>query len=238
MKKTTFFPFLMVITLSVSTYGQSRPKVNGSGKVVTQEREAGYFNAVKVSTAIDLILTQGNSESITVEADDNLHEYIVTEIKNNTLHIYTEANIRDAREMNVYVTMKDIEEISATSAGDVVGKSVITSDALHLSTSSAGDIHLEVDVQKLSCRITSAGDMTLSGTTDELEANLSSAGDLNAYDLTSRTASISASSSGDAHITVTEKLRARASSAGNITFKGDPAEVDGHASSAGHIHKF
>jgi len=238
MKKATFLLFLMAILLSVSTYGQSRPKVTGSGNVVTQERESTYFNSVKVSTAIDLILTQGNSESITVEADDNLHEYIITEIKNNTLHIYTEANIRDARKMNVYVTMKDIEEISATSAGDVVGKSVINSDELYLSTSSAGDIDLEVNVQKLTCKITSAGDMTLSGKTDELEANLSSAGDLNAFDLTSRMARVSASSSGDANITVTEKLWARASSAGDISFRGDPPEVDGHASSAGRIHKY
>jgi len=217
----------MVIALSASTYGQARPKVNGSGNVVTQEREAAYFNAVKVSTAIDLILTQGSSESITVEADDNLHEYIITEIKNNILHIYTEANIRDARKMNVYVTMKDIEEISATSAGDVVGKSVINSDELYLSTSSAGDIDLEVKVQKLTCKISSAGGMTLSGTTDELEADLSSAGDLNAFDLTSHIARVSASSSGDANITVTEKLWARASSAGDISFRGDPPEVDG-----------
>ncbi len=238
MKKTSFLLFLMIIALSVSTYGQSRPKVNGSGNVVTQDREAGYFNAVKVSTAIDLILTQGSSESIRVEADDNLHEYIITEIKNNTLHIYTDANIRNAREMNVYVTMKDIEEISATSAGDVIGKSVINSDELLLSTSSAGDIDLEVDVQKLTCRISSAGCMNLSGTTDELDASLSSAGDLNAFDLTSRTASVTTSSSGDANITVTEKLWARASSAGDISFKGDPSEVDGHTSSAGRIHKY
>ena len=203
MKKTSFLLFLMIIALSVNTYGQTKPKIHGSGNVVKQSREAGYFNAVKVSTAIDLILTQGNSESITVEADDNLHEHIITEIKNNTLRIYTEANIQEAREMNVYVTMKDIEKISATSAGDVVGESVINSDELYLSTSSAGDIDLEVNARKLTCNISSAGDMTLPGTTDELEAHLSSAGDLNAYDLTSRTARISASSSGEISVGTT-----------------------------------
>lgn len=238
MKKATSLLFLIVIAATISIYGQARPKVNGSGNVVNQEREAAYFNSVKVSTAIDLILTQGNDETITVEADDNLQEYIITEIKNNTLHIYTDANIQKAREMNVYVTMKDIEEISATSAGDVIGKTVIKSDELHLSTSSAGDISLEVNVQKLICRISSAGDMTLSGTTNELEASLSSAGDLKAFDLTARIAQVTASSSGDANVTVTEKLWARASSAGDITFKGDPPEVDGHSSSAGSIHKF
>jgi len=237
MKKATLISFLIVMALSVSVYGQSKPKVKGSGNVVTKERKAGYFNSVKVSTAIDLILTQGGSESIKVEADDNLHEYIITEIKDNTLRIYIDANLREAKEMNVYVTMKDIEKISATSAGDVIGKTVIKSDELVLSISSAGDIKLDVDVHKLRCRISSAGDMTLTGSTDELFADLSSAGDLNAFELTARVADVSSSSAGNAKITVTEKLHARASSAGDIYYKGNPPEVDGHTSSVGGIHR-
>ena len=237
MKKATLFSFLIVMALSVSVYGQSKPKIKGSGNVVTKERKAGYFNSVKVSTAIDLILTQGGSESIKVEADDNLHEYIITEIKDNTLRIYIDANLREVKEMNVYVTMKDIEKISATSAGDVIGKTVIKSDELYLSTSSAGDIKLDIQVQRLKCKISSAGDMTLTGSTDELDANLSSAGDLNAFELTARVAEVSASSSGNAKVNVKEKLWARASSAGDIYFKGNPPEVDAHSSSAGGIHR-
>jgi len=237
MKKATSIFLLLLLAISVSVYGQTRPKVKGSGNVVTKERKATYFNKVKVSTAIDLILTQGNGESITVEADDNLHEYIMTEIKDNTLKIYLEASVREVKEMNVYVTMKDIEKVAATSAGDVVAKTVIKSDELTLVTSSAGDIKLDVDVQKLECKISSAGDITLTGNTDELEANLSSAGDLNAFELTARVAKVSVSSSGDADITVKEKLWARASSAGDITFKGNPPEVDAHSSSAGNINR-
>jgi len=119
----------------------------------------------------------------------------------------------------------------------VVAKTVIKSDELTLVTSSAGDIKLDVDVQKLECKISSAGDITLTGNTDELEANLSSAGDLNAFELTARVAKVSVSSSGDADITVKEKLWARASSAGDITFKGNPPEVDAHSSSAGNINR-
>jgi hypothetical protein len=70
-----------------------------------------------------------------------------------------------------------------------------------------------------------------------LEADLSSAGDLNAYNLKTREADISVSSAGDADVYVTEKLTARASSAGDINYKGDPKYIDAHASSAGGIHR-
>jgi hypothetical protein len=36
---------------------------------------------------------------------------------------------------------------------------------------------------------------------------------------------------------VSEKITARASSAGNITYRGDPKYVDVHSSSAGSIHR-
>ena len=50
-------------------------------------------------------------------------------------------------------------------------------------------------------------------------------------------ADISASSAGDADINVSEKITARASSAGDINYKGNPNYVDAHSSSAGGVHK-
>jgi len=237
MKPSNFISLILVIALTTSVNGQFRPRVTGSGKVVSEKRTAEYFNAVKVSSGIDVFLTQGQNESITVEADDNLHEYIKTEITGNTLKVYSEANIRKAEAKKVHVTMKDIEKISASSAGDVFGETLIRSDDLYLKVSSAGDMDLEVEVKSLKCSLSSSGDINVAGVADELEADLSSAGDLKAFDLKTRIADVSTSSAGDAKINVTEKLRARASSAGDIHYKGNPKQVDAHSSSAGSIKK-
>jgi putative autotransporter adhesin-like protein len=113
----------------------------------------------------------------------------------------------------------------------------VKSDRIDLSASSAGDIKLEIYAKEIEINISSSGDMTLSGETDVLKVDLSSAGDLNAYDLVAREANISVSSAGDADINVSEKLTARASSAGDINYKGNPKYVDSHSSSAGSIHK-
>jgi hypothetical protein len=133
--------------------------------------------------------------------------------------------------------MKDIKSVRTTSAGDVIGECPVNSERLELSASSAGDIKLEVHAKTINIDISSSGDMTLTGETDLLRADLSSAGDLNAYDLKSREADISVSSAGDADIYVSERITARASSAGDINYKGDPKYVDVHSSSAGGIHK-
>jgi hypothetical protein len=138
---------------------------------------------------------------------------------------------------NVYVTMKNIELLKTTSAGDIIGQTPIKTDDLELSASSAGDIKLEAYVKNLKVDISSSGSVTISGEGDSLNADLSSAGDLNAYDFKVRDADVSASSAGDADIFVTEKLTARASSAGDINYNGDPKYIDAHSSSAGGVHK-
>jgi hypothetical protein len=228
---------IAVLAISISADCQSHQTVHGNHNVTRSERNVGSFTGIKASSGVDVYLKQGDSQTVTVEADENLHEYIITEVKGGILHVYTEANIRDAEKERVYVTMKEIRSVMTSSAGDIVGESPVRSEELELSASSAGDIKLEIYAKEVEVDISSSGDMTLSGETDNLKADLSSAGDLNAYDLKAREADISVSSAGDADINFSEKIIARASSAGDINYKGDPKYVDVHTSSAGGIHK-
>lgn len=228
---------IIILSISICTHAQFRKTVTGNNKVVTKERKTEYFAGLKVSTGIDVYLKQGNNEAISVEADENLHEYILTDVKDGVLHIYSEVNIRYAEKKRVYVTMKEVKSIRTSSAGDVTGETPVKSDRLILSASSAGNIKLEVNAKEIDLDISSSGDITLSGEADILDAQLSSAGDLNAFNLKVREADVSASSAGDADINVSEKITARASSAGDINYQGNPKYVDAHSSSAGGVHR-
>jgi hypothetical protein len=238
MKNLKFFLIIILtIGITVCADGQIRRTVYGNNHVVKKEREAGKFTGLRVSSGIDVYLRQTGNESIAVEADENLHEYIITEIKDGILHVYTEANIREAEMKKVYVTMKDINSLKTTSAGDIIGETSIKTDNLELSASSAGDIKLEVYAKEIEANISSSGDVTITGEADILNADLSSAGDLNAFGLEVREADVSASSAGDADINVSERLKARASSAGDVNYRGNPKYLDAHSSSAGGVHR-
>ncbi|MDX9725018.1 MAG: head GIN domain-containing protein [Bacteroidales bacterium] len=226
---------LLVFGITFCAEGQIRRTVSGNNNVVRKDREAGNFTGLRVSSGIDVYLKQGGNETISVEADENLHEYIITEIRDGVLHVYSEVNIRDAEMKRVYVTMNDIRSLKTSSAGDIIGETPVKSDNLELSATSAGDIKLEVFARLIEADISSSGDVTLTGEADELDASLSSAGDLNAFGLEVREADVSASSAGDASINVSERLKARASSAGDINYRGNPKYLDAHSSSAGSI---
>ena len=228
---------IIILAVSSCVNGQFWKSVTGHGHVVSKERKTDSFTGIKVSSGIDVYLKQGDNVTVTVEADENLHEYILTEVRGGVLNVYTEYNIRDAERKRVYVTMKEINSVKTTSAGDVFGETPISTDRLELTASSAGNIKLETHAKNIDIDISSSGDISLSGETDMLKADLSSAGDLKAYDLKAREADVSVSSAGDADINVSERISARASSAGDINYKGDPKYVDAHSSSAGGIHR-
>jgi hypothetical protein len=234
--------FILIIGLSLSIIacvdGQFYKSVRGNGNVTTEERSVSEFDALRVSTGIDVYLKQGDNISVKVEADENLHEYIETEVRGSVLHVYTNnISIRQAERKRVYVTMKEIKSLQSTSAGDIVGETAITAEDIEIGASSSGDITLELHADNVEVNISSAGSIRLTGEANMMEADLSSAGDLSASEFRVKEADVNVSSAGDADINVSESLKARASSAGDIKYSGNPKYVDAHASSAGGVHQ-
>jgi uncharacterized protein YxeA len=229
---------ILILCLGVTACvdAQFRKTVRGDGEIVKKERTASSFDGIRVSTGIDVYLKQGDSESITVEADENLHEYIMTEVRDGVLHVYTDVNIREAKMKRVYVTMKEVRSLKTSSAGDIIGETPIKGENFEIGASSAGDIKIEIYGKVVEVDISSSGNVKLSGEAETLNADLSSAGDLEAYGFKVKEADVNVSSAGDAQLNVSEKLVARASSAGDISYQGNPKFVDARASSAGGIH--
>lgn len=239
MKTRAFFlvSLCLMVGLTACDYWLMTDTIYGNGNVVSEIRKVRGFDGIKVSSGIDVYVKQGEGENLKVEADENLHEVIRTEVKNRTLYIYTEENIRRAKAKRVYVLYKELNRIKISSSGDLEGVNTLKTDNLEISLSSAGDLDLDVEARDIYLSISSSGDARISGRADYLKASLSSAGDLDAYGLKVNRCRITVSSAGNAKIHVTEELDASASSAGDIYYQGDPAIKNLRSSSAGGIHR-
>ena len=211
--------------------------ITGNGNVVRQTRDLPEFTGIKVSSGIDVILTQGTPQRIEVEADENLQEWILTDVTGNVLNVHTDKSIRLAKTKKVYVTCANLDQIEISSAGDVTAETPFKTDNLRIEMSSAGDLKLDVEANEISITISSAGNAYLKGKTGALRADLSSAGDLNAFDLEAKKGDVSVSSAGSARVYVTEEASFRSSSAGDIDYKGDPKITEINTSSAGSVNK-
>ena len=79
-RKTFICTALIVLFVAPTTLAQwKNKKVKGNGTVTTKTVATGTYDIVKAVGPMDFVLERGAEGSITVIADDNLHEYIVIE---------------------------------------------------------------------------------------------------------------------------------------------------------------
>ena len=236
-KLNTIFLLTLLLALMSGCVVNIQDSISGNGHVTKQKRDVTEFTGIKVGSGIDVYLTQGEPQSVEVEADENLLDWIRTEVNGNVLQVYTDKNIRMARTKKVMITCKTLDRIDISSAGDVNGTNKFTLDKLDIQMSSAGDLKLELEANEIDISISSAGNVNLKGKTKILKADLSSAGDLNAFDLEATEGDISVSSAGNARVFVTGEASFRSSSAGDIDYRGEPKIREIHTSSAGSVNK-
>jgi hypothetical protein len=238
MKKSAFLLIIVALILNSCIIDGWDNGISGNGHVEEESRDVSGFSGVHVSTGIDVFISEGNGFDVKVEADENLLEVILTELNGDMLVIKTDrVNIRSAKSKKVYVTLPKLKELKISSAGDCKGMTPFNCENLNISISSAGDLKLDVEADRIDINISSSGDATLTGRTGVLDANLSSAGDLHAFDLIAETVSVDVSSAGDARVHASEEISMNASSAGNIYYKGGAEVVHSRSSSAGDIIK-
>jgi hypothetical protein len=237
MKKVLFLCAVIPIFLGSCVITGWDTGISGNGNVVEETRDVSGFTGVHVSSGIDVFLSEGDRFEVRVEADENLMDVIETEVRGNMLEVGTDrVTIHRARSKKVYVTLPELKELKISSAGDCEGQNMFHCGELRLGISSAGDLSLEVEADRINLDISSSGDATIGGRTGHLEASLSSAGDLNAWDLEARVVDVSVSSAGNAHVFATAEITMNASSAGNIYYHGGARVVHSQSSSAGSIH--
>lgn len=210
-------------------------------QVVREDRKVSSYDGVKVSTGIEVYIRQGSSQSVTVEADEDDIEDLMTEVKGGILNIYFENKSSfwnwDQRSGKVFVTVTEIKLITSSSGSDVIGETVLVSDYLEVESSSGSDLKLHVKVKTLKAESSSGSDMELSGEAEFFEASSSSGSDLEAIDLTARKAKLRASSGSDLSANVTEDIEADASSGSDITYSGRPQYVNIDESSGGDVSR-
>ncbi len=227
--------FLFLFTFSINTtFAKSSDK--------TEIRDVKNFNAIKVSSGIDLYLTMGETEEVKIVADGDMIDKIITEVKDGTLNIYMKNNswfncsVRGSRK--AYVTIKELQAISASSGADVRSENTLQGENLSVNASSGSDVYIDVFYKNFEIDVSSGADARLSGKVKRLNAEASSGSDIKAEELKSQICKAHASSGSDIIVTVADELYAHASSGGDIRYYGDPQIRDIEESSGGDvIHK-
>ena len=205
----------------------------------SETRTVSSFKGIKTGEAIDVYLKKGDKESVRVEVSGDDLGNVITEVVGSYLKIHRRESSffsKDA-DIKVYVTYVAIDRIYASSAANVFSEGVIKADIFEVHASSAADVEISVEANKVIAHASSAADIIIEGKAKEIKANASSSGDIDAYRLEVESAEASASSAGGIKLWVSQALSASASSGGSVRYRGNPARSNTNSSSGGSVKK-
>ncbi len=240
MKKLAALSLVALFTISCSA--QWGKRVSGNGDMVTIERSTGDYDAVAVSGWFDVDLVNGNEGNLTLKGESNLLEHIITEVKNGKLVIKVEKgyNLKPSswkEGIRISVPVESINAVSLSGSGDIVGKKTIETNHFEASMSGSGDITLDLEASSINTSMSGSGDITLKGSTTNFDATISGSGDIKAYELEADNVEATVSGSADIRVTANQRLKARVSGSGDISYKGNPEKIDTKTSGSGDITK-
>jgi hypothetical protein len=226
----------------------------GSERMKTEQRSVSGIDGVSLATTGELFIDVGNTESLRIEAEDNLISRIQTDVRSGILNIQTEApgNLFFTQPVRYYLTVKRLNSISISSNGDIQAPD-LKSDRFSINVSSSGNLRMgNLSTDALVVNISSSGDVTMGvlkagsivvsinssgnlaiggGEVRRQNIVINSSGEYKAQNLASEEADIVLNSSGDAAIRVRDRLSATLNSSSELSYWGNPSvNINKHSS--------
>ena len=200
-------------------------QVQGSGRIVKQVRQVGNFNGLSLGLPGHLELRIGNSEGITIEADDNLLPLVETVVEGGTLKIRpTKRNLNLRSEsIRVVVQARSIELLALGGAGSI-DADPLRGRKLDVDLGGSGTIRLKgVESDTMAVSLGGSGDLQAArGTVGKLTVSIGGSGDVDLGKVQTNSASVTIAGSGEATVWPRNELSATIAGSGDVNYYGDP----------------
>ncbi len=190
--------------------------VEGSGKMVTEERQVAAFDRIESDGPLDVDIRIGSPQKVTLTIDDNLAPLVSTEVHGNKLKIEIKKACRSDTPAKVEIVVPSLAGVASYGSGDIT-----------LGALAGGAFQYE---------IFGSGDLKADGKVEKLDVSIAGSGDVNAQDLQAGAVKVRIMGSGDAVVLAKESLDASIMGSGDVTCFGNPPRVEKHTFGSGEIN--
>ena len=211
---------------------------SSDGTIQTRTDEVSGFDQIEINTFGEFIITQGDEESLKIEAPQDYLRYITSEVEGNTLVIGTRRGFIGGPIHHVAytLTVKDLEEVSLTGAAAIKIYALDT-DQFEIDLTGAGSIEIDdLSAESLDVNLTSAGAIVIAGEVDSQEVSISGIGSYEAGDLRSDDVEILLTGAGSAVVWAEESLDVNITGVGSVAYFGDNPNVNQNVSGLGSVN--
>jgi hypothetical protein len=215
--------------------------IKSTGKTIHQVRSVPTFTTIHLEDNINLVLTNGNSGTITVEAGENLQKKIITKSEGGHLFINNENKCNWVRSykklIKVYIGVTQLNDIFHTGYGDISTEGVLNKNSLIIHNYSNGNIHLNMNSEKLWIDMDKLSSFTIEGRADTVNALTYHMSKLNTENLQCHAFFLNSKSESDAKIRTDNILNVTFENKGNVYYSGNPVNISQHGSGNGKLIK-
>jgi hypothetical protein len=260
MKTRYILLFIVVILISLDSCLDFNNCITSNGIPLTVRRRTEMFNKIENSTSIDVVFKRSDSTSVTIKADENIIDYIITETYKNTLEIKirNDYNCLDLKESPlITVTSPNLESVSVTGSGNLIADNIsgsgtvvrmtgsgdisvntLTSPFLYASITGSGNINIDnCHTEDSEIMLSGSGNISMSGEGDDCKLSVTGSGRVFNEKMLLRAATVSISGSGNSFINISTSLNAIITGSGNIYLKGNPA-ISQNITGSGRIIRY
>ncbi len=234
-KITAFVVTILVIIFAASCNFRT---IKGSGNVSSEVRHVSGFSGVDVSSALEVVYTEGPEYRLEVVADDNLISYIKTEVHGNKLRIGVREgkSFKKVTKTEVHITAPSLTDIELSGASRFEAVNTIHGTNLKTRLSGASSVVCSVELSSLQGDLSGASTLTVAGGTTNANLSASGASSYKTGGLTTEKAIIDFSGASTGEIKVLSTLVANLSGASRLHYSGNPS-VSSNTSGGSTIQK-
>ncbi len=129
----------------------------------TEKRNVSGFTGINAASTFDVTVTKGNTESLTIEAEDNIMPYVRSDVRDGVLYLYLDNNkeVKNVKTLKASVVMKNLDKVSLSGACKLSSKDLFTSDQFQGDCSGVSRLSLILKTDHLSLNSSGACDIDL-----------------------------------------------------------------------------
>jgi hypothetical protein len=237
MKK--IFTLLLAITASALLISLSSCNCkHGSGHLITEVRNIGNFSSIDIAGGYRVVVKQDSTvSSVTLTADDNLMQYIKTDIDGERLKIHSTHRICSSGQYLITIRTKNLSYFKASGAIEVASEGKITAKDIEFNLSGATKITLDLNADNVKTECSGLTELNLTGQAKTHNVNMSGSGTLNALNFVAGSYNIKTSGMSHCKINVLNDLNVNSSGVSEIQYRGNPANVNNNKSGISSLKK-
>jgi hypothetical protein len=218
--------------------------IEGSGDSATEQREVPAFKAVSNASMLDVELVVGAEQLVEITCDDNLLDYLRTEVDDGELKLFQPTVIDEPNHFVELDPRTDCRAVIATprvvAVRNVGSGELESSGALdelaEVESTGSGDTRLvDIDVTRLEVRVTGSGDVELAGCVSTLDLESTGSGSIFAAGVAARDATVKVTGSGDVEIAASGDVDVKITGSGDVYIAGRPGSLQVSTPGSGRV---